>query len=123
MRQVIIVMLGLAVFPRSGAAQSIALPEIVIGGGDRLARPSQSCVDVEIGATRSYRCLNDALQRQVDRVNPPMPNTPPLDARSSDIRTGVVNAPAVQQQYGRNYGKSVIPYRPPLPTYTSPLRR
>jgi hypothetical protein len=28
---------------------------------------------------------------------------------------GVVNMPAVKQQYGQNFGVSVIPYRPPLP--------
>lgn len=36
----------------------------------------------------------------------------PVDAKSQDIKVGVVNVPAVQQQYGRNFGVSVIPYRP-----------
>lgn len=47
-----------------------------------------------------------------------------IDARSSDLKKGVVNLPAVQQQYGKNFGRSVIPYRPgPPPVYTSPLGR
>ena len=43
------------------------------------------------------------------------------ESRSSDIRVGVINTPAVQQQYGRNFGVSVIPYRPALPVFTSSL--
>jgi hypothetical protein len=34
---------------------------------------------------------------------------------------GIVNVPAVQQQYGQNFGHSVIPYWPPPPVFTSPL--
>jgi hypothetical protein len=47
-------------------------------------------------------------------------NLPPIDARSPDIKTGVVNIPAVQQQYGRNFGISVVPYRPPPPVFSTP---
>lgn len=55
--------------------------------------------------------LNQKLKRKVDETNPVL-NTPPLDARSPDTKTGVVNIPGVQQQYGKNFGNSVIPYRP-----------
>jgi hypothetical protein len=79
-------------------------------------------VDVQVGGARSYKCLNDKLEREVKRVNPPA-NVPPVDARSSDLKVGVVNTPAVRQQYGRTYGVSVIPYRPPLPTYPGSLGR
>ena len=47
-----------------------------------------------------------------------MTNTPPIDAKSQDLKVGVVNIPAVQQQYGRNFGVSAFPYRPPTPVYT-----
>jgi hypothetical protein len=60
--------------------------------------------------------LNRQLKRKVDETNPVL-NTPPLDARSPDTKTGVVNIPGVQQQYGKNFGNSVIPYRPPPPVY------
>lgn len=123
MRKVVIVMLGFAALSPPVHAQpspSLQLPEIVVGGNDPAARGSETCVDVQIGGSRSYKCLNEKLQRQVDRVNPRM-NVPPADARSSDIKIGVVNTSAVRQQYGSNYGVSVRPYRPPLPTYTSPI--
>ncbi len=60
--------------------------------------------------------LNQKLKRKVDETNPVL-NTPPLDARSPDTKTGVVNIPGVQQQYGKNFGKSVVPYRPAPPVY------
>ncbi len=93
------------------------LPEIRIGGD--APTKHQSCVEVEIGGSRAFNCLNDKLKQQVDRVNPSL-NTPPIDARSPDIRVGVVNIPAVQQQYGKNFGVSVVPYRPSV-VYAPPL--
>jgi len=141
MRKMIVVALMLTALPLAGHAQQapaaaplpapplaaptpppLVLPEIVIGGEKRDNRPSAGCVEVQTGNTRGFKCLNDQLQRQVERINPSV-NLPPVDAKSSDIKIGIVNMPAVQQQYGRNFGKSVIPFRPPLPTYSSPLRR
>ena len=93
-------------------------PEAVIGGGAGNApgKP-EKCGDS--GSGKAIDCLNQKLRREVDRVNPVM-NTPPIDARSPDIKTGVVNIPAVQQQYGRNFGVSAFPYRPPPPVFTPP---
>lgn len=71
----------------------------------------ESCVEVEIGSSRAYDCLNTQLKEKVEKVAP-LPNIPPLDARSPDTKLGIVNVPAVKQQYGKNYGNSVIPYRP-----------
>ena len=65
---------------------------------------------------RSLGCLNDQLKAKVDEVNPTLA-TPPIDAKSSDLKVGTVNVPGVQQQYGKNFGKSVVPYRPPPPVY------
>jgi len=70
----------------------------------------------------SLDCLNEDLKKKVDRVNPPDIQAP-LDARSPDVKTGVVNIPGVKEQYGQNFGKSVIPYRPPPLVYTAPLGR
>lgn len=64
--------------------------------------------------------LNRNLKRKVDEVNPTT-NMPPIDARSPDTRTGVINIPGVQQQYGKNFGRSVFPYRPSPPIYSAPL--
>jgi hypothetical protein len=74
-------------------------------------------------ANRSYDDLNRRLRGEVDRVNPPITNQPPIDARSPDIRVGVINLPAVQQQYGQNFGISARPYRPPPLVYSAPLGR
>ncbi len=55
--------------------------------------------------------LNQELKRKADETNP-VGNNPPLDARSPDTKTGVINIPGVQQQYGKNFGNSVVPFRP-----------
>lgn len=72
------------------------------------------------GDNRSLDRLNEQLKRKVDETNP-IANVPPLDARSPDTKTGVVSIPGVQQQYGRNFGNSVIPFRPGQPVFSSPL--
>jgi len=120
------------------------LPEIVIGGNapepvangrvaegagrrraqapaDNSAAPTsiERCVEVEIGASRSMDCINQKLKKEVDKVNPSL-NLPPIDARSQDLKVGIVNVPAVQQQYGKNFGVSVVPYRPAPPVFASP---
>jgi hypothetical protein len=91
----------------------LVLPEIVIGGEkDKPAAPER-CADVDQAAGKGMDCLNQKLKREVDRVNPPTINQPPLDARSPDTKVGVINIPGVQQQYGRNFGVSAVPFRPP----------
>ncbi|HEY0330268.1 MAG TPA: hypothetical protein VGC77_14365 [Rhodopseudomonas sp.] len=107
--------------PSVGAQErAMPLPEILIGGEGYVQAASDRCVEVEIGSSRAMDCLNQRLKREVDRVNPSL-TLPPLDARSPDTKVGVVNVPAVQQQYGKNFGVSVMPYRPPPLTFTSPL--
>jgi hypothetical protein len=71
----------------------------------------ERCVDVAVGNDNSFGCINERLKRKVDEVNPVL-NTPPIDAKSSDLKVGTVNIPAIQQQYGSNFGRSVVPYRP-----------
>ncbi len=94
---------------------------ITIGGEPPPLTVHQRCVDVEIGGDKSIGCLNEQLKRQVDQVNPGPANIPPLDAKSQDLKVGVVNTSAVKQQYGKNYGISAYPYRPPPLIYSSPL--
>ncbi|WKA26118.1 hypothetical protein [Bradyrhizobium roseum] len=104
--------------PVNPQASAPSRPEIVIGGGaGNVPAKPEKCA--ETGSGKAIDCLNQKLRREVDRVNPVM-NLPPIDARSPDIKTGVVNIPAVQQQYGRNFGVSVVPYRPPPPVFTTP---
>jgi hypothetical protein len=93
--------------------------ETIIGGAP--SQPFQRCIEVEIGGDQQFGCLNQQLKREVDRVTG-TPNVPPLDARSPDIRVGNVNEAAVRQQYGPNYGRSVVPFRPHLSFPVSPRR-
>jgi hypothetical protein len=95
--------------PPSGAQ------DIIIGGE---SPPSfQRCIEVEISGDKGFGCLNQQLKREVDRVNPPLASAP-FDARSPDVRVGNVNEAAVRQQYGPNYGRSVVPFRPPVPVFS-----
>jgi hypothetical protein len=84
------------------------------------AAGSTRCGTATVGGDQSFGCLNETLKKQVDQVNPVL-NSPPIDAKSQDLKVGTVNIPAVQQQYGQNFGHSVIPFRPPPPVFTSPL--
>lgn len=93
--------------------------EFILGGDPPQSRSRQTCVDVEIGSDRAFGCINQQLRRQVDRANPGS-IAPPFDARSQDIGIGLSNIPAVRQQYGPNFGRSVVPYRPPPPVFTAP---
>lgn len=121
------------------AQENTTLPGIIVGappppanlnrdGGNGAGRAAtargagqERCGDAAGSAGQSLGCINERLKRQVDSVNPPVTNTPPIDAKSQDLKVGVVNVPAVQQQYGRNFGVSAFPYRPPAPVYTSPV--
>jgi len=89
-------------------------------GATRAPAAADGCVGVETGSSKAMDCLNQKLKQQVDRVNPTV-NLPPIDARSSDLKTGVVNIPGVQQQYGKNFGVSAVPYRPAPPVFSSPV--
>ncbi len=106
--------MALSVLAMPAAAQQPApeKPEFIIGGQSPPAMPRERCVEVEIGGAKSFGCLNQQLKREADRANP-ITNIAPLDAKSSDTKLGIVNLPGVQQQYGRNYGVSVVPFRPP----------
>ena len=138
MRRIVSLLLVTACFDSQGMAEERVnvLPEIVIGGhapeivvggskpgsadGSRVSASPDRCVEVEIGSSRSMNCLNQKLKKEVDKVNPSL-NLPPIDARSPDLKVGIVNVPAVQQQYGRNFGVSAIPYRPAPPVFNSPI--
>jgi len=131
MRIICLSMLVVAAFASRATAQDkpIPLPEIRIGGNQPPAAGNQAssagmdrCVDVEIGSSHAFDCLNRKLREQVDHVNPSLPAAP-LDASSQDLKVGTVNVPAVQQQYGKNFGVSVVPYRPPPPIFTIPMGR
>lgn len=120
---------ALAVLVGPALAQQAPAPapqKKTIGGelppSDPLAEEGDHCVEVEIGNDKAFNCLNSKLKRQTDRVVP-VPNIPPIDATSPDLKLGIVNVPAVKQQYGKNFGKSAIPYRPAPPVHSNPFNR
>jgi hypothetical protein len=128
MRRIVVLLLLIVGSASSAQAQQPnVLPEVIIGRGssdggshaNEAAAGESSidrCVEVEIGSSKAMNCLNQKLKREVDRVNPSI-NQPPIDARSPDTKIGVINIPGVQQQYGRNFGQSVVPFRPPPPVF------
>jgi hypothetical protein len=144
MRRIMLSLLAVLVLVSPAIAQehATALPEIVIGSppsapvkpggtGNSSAKPDRvgnssakpdGCAEVEIGSSRAMDCLNQKLKNKVDSVNPVM-NVPPIDARSPDTKVGVVNIPGVQQQYGKNFGVSAVPFRPAPPVFSSSLHR
>src|SRR5262245_20941625 len=123
MRRIVSLFLLTVCLVSQGAAEEKVnvLPEIVIGGNapepvangrapegagrrraqgpaDNSAAPAsiERCVEVEIGSSRSMDCINQKLKKEVDKVSPSL-NLPPIDARSQDLKVGIVNVPAVQQ--------------------------
>lgn len=88
-------------------------PILLESKNDSSDKMSDVCVEVEIGGDKapSLGCLNQRLKRQVDNIQPSA-NTPPFDAKSQDVRIGIVNAAAAKQQMAP---------RPPVPTFV--LRR
>jgi len=97
--------------------------EIIIGSNGSSAPAGEGpCVEVEIGGDKAepLDCLNRRLKRQVDRVMPSF-SSAPIEAQSQDVRVGVFNRAAVQQQYGSNFGVSVVPQRPAPPIFTNSL--
>jgi hypothetical protein len=97
--------------------------EIIIGSDKQHAAAYEgTCVEVEIGGEPSppLSCLNRKLRQDTEKAQPPV-IAPPIDAKSQDVRVGVVNQSALRQQYGTNFGVSVFPQRPAPPVFISPL--
>ena len=82
----------------------------------------QTCVQVKVqGETPSpFNCLNQELQQEVEGSSAAQPNIP-LSATSPSNAIGTFNEQGVAEQYGQNFGKSVIPYRPPTPVFSNSL--
>lgn len=95
----------------SSTGAPIASPAPALGGAQAGGNKGR-CTEAKGETDTSFGCINERLRRKVDEVNPPVLNLPPIDAKSSDLKVGTVNIPAVQQQYGRNFGHSAVPYRP-----------
>jgi hypothetical protein len=85
------------------------------------AAAGQTCVQVTLNNQPGppYNCLNQQLQQLAESARPQP--TLPLSATSPSNATGTFNETGVAEQYGKNFGHSVIPYRPPIPVFTNNL--
>jgi hypothetical protein len=105
------------------AAALVVSPAARAESGDERARPPavRPCVDVEIAGERTpdYACLTNALRRSVDATKP-IANLPPIKLGANPNALGLITPTEVRQQFGPNFGKSVVPYRPQR-TYPVPL--
>lgn len=118
MRLVAVLLLALLASAQPVLSQQNPPGSITAEGATGSVDSAESCVEVDIAGSKALDCINRKLKKETERVNP-LPNIPPADARSQDLHLGIVNTPAVQQQYGPNFGKSVVPYRPST-TYAPP---
>jgi hypothetical protein len=97
----------------------------VIGG--TLSGPlaaDELCVQVEIGGepAPAFTCINQRLQRVVHGARPDA-KAAPVDATSPAVRVGGFSQAGLAQQYGPNFGKSVVPFRPAPQPSGNVLRR
>ncbi len=69
----------------------------------------------------SFDQLNRDLKRKVDETNPQRRLRRLWMRARRTPKIGVVNIPGVQQQYGKNFGHSVYPYRPSSPVFSPPI--
>lgn len=83
---------------------------------------SPACVQVQVAGEGSsaYNCLNQQLQQDVESARPAQTELP-ISANSPSNQVGTFNEQSVCEQYGQNFGKSVIPYRPPAPIFNTSL--
>jgi hypothetical protein len=95
---------------------------VIPGASDPAQPPSQTCVQVKVNgeAPSAYNCLNQQLQQEVLGTSTANPKLP-LSASSGPNQVGTFNEQSLREQYGQNFGKSAIPYRPPPPNFNTSL--
>ncbi len=110
--------------PALASAQSAAgNGGLVLPGATGQAEPqSQTCVQVKVNgeSPSAYNCLNQQLQQEALGTSAANPKLP-LTASSGPNQVGTFNEQSVREQYGQNFGKSAIPYRPPPPNFNTSL--
>ncbi len=93
----------------------------VPAGAQRATPDSKTCVQVEIpgGTANPFACLNQQLAAQAMAASGHALPGLPLAAGSPSNATGIFNKTGLAEQYGKNFGMSVIPYRPAPPVFTN----
>lgn len=117
MKSPLLILIALLLLGASSRSDELGGNGPVIGGGNPPPTATNgTCVEVEIGGEKTQKldCINQQLKLQAERVRP-VGNVPPLDAASPAVALHGFNETALQQQYGQNLGKSVVPFRPTKP--------
>jgi hypothetical protein len=116
----LVILLGVAAPAWAQQPKTNAGDGVSLGGGETKTN-AETCVEVEIGGEKAptLDCLNRELQETVNRTQP-VGNLPPLSASSPAVQVGGFNETAMSQQYGKNWGKSVVPFRP-APVFANPI--
>jgi hypothetical protein len=95
----------------------IALRVLLISAAVLPARADgQTCVQVTLNGQKppAYNCLNQQMQSLALGAQAAPPALP-VTANAPSNQVGTFNQQGIAEQYGQNFGKSVIPYRPPAP--------
>jgi hypothetical protein len=98
----------------TAALLSLAAPALA----QQPAAGATNCTDVQVGSAQSYDCINaqlGAVARNTQRFSSDA--NAPVSASSPSNVVGTFNQSATANRLGRNFGKSVTPYRP---AYTPP---
>ena len=95
-------------FRNSAAPALILLGALAAAPAHAQPAPDTSCVDVQVGSSRSYDCINRALRNRVQQVRPPADDST-VTATSPSNRTGTFNQSATREYLGSSFGHSAIP--------------
>jgi len=93
-----------------------AAPTFAQRPGAQSPRPAPTnCTDVQVGSAQSYDCINAQLGATAQAIRPARSDTDaPVNSASPSNVVGTFNEGATRNRLGQNFGKSAIPYRPPV---------
>jgi hypothetical protein len=77
----------------------------------------ENCVEVRISnaASKDFSCTNAGLKNAIKTSRAPSQIDTNIGVTSSPAKLGTFNIAAERLKMGENFGKSVVPYRPPTP--------
>ena len=74
-----------------------------------------NCTDVQVGSAQSYACINAQLGATAQATKRASSDTDaPVNSASPGNVVGTFNEGATRNRLGQNFGKSAVPYRPPV---------
>jgi hypothetical protein len=88
-------------------------------GGTPLAY-AQTCVQAQVGGEQAYSCLNDSFAHLAQGAKASA-GLGVLSAGSPAPAVGTFDHTATAERMGNAFGRSVVPQRPPAPSFGMPL--